>query len=185
MGWEMLSQNCHIPWGDLGLGILTGSATVAQLVAATNRHTQRQTHRPCYICSNGPHLRTVCMWCGLILTVSNLLSVKIVSKRVEASVICCRCTKHAEWKTHNYHVTSHVHCYKKTVYTQLPHCTLFCALLEGHITCTDCCLLLLLFCMMWFITRSNTYNLICCRDVTELWLSSYGCKCKAIIWQWL
>jgi len=43
MGLEMLSQNCHIPWGFLGLGILTGSANLAQLVVATNRHTETDT----------------------------------------------------------------------------------------------------------------------------------------------
>ena len=42
--------------------ISIGSAVLAQLMAVSNR----QTHRPRYICSNRPHLYIVRMRCGLI-----------------------------------------------------------------------------------------------------------------------
>ena len=35
--------------------------------SSCSRPTDRQTHRPRYICSKRPHLCTLCMWCGIMI----------------------------------------------------------------------------------------------------------------------
>ena len=89
MVWEMFPHIAPFPGGSgpqpiaCIVGPTRGTRAISQTelrsvqpcwhssrLCPSDRHTQ--THRPRYTCSNRPHLRTLCLLCGLDSTILNL-----------------------------------------------------------------------------------------------------------------
>jgi len=73
--------------------ISIGSAVLAQRMVVTNRHAHRHTEidhstMSMYVCSNGPHLCTACMRCGLISEHNYFVNARYMLGKVNIYKLC-------------------------------------------------------------------------------------------------